>query len=393
MSSRSFTGGATRDRRHHVAGISPTEQSLASGYQPTVTTRFTAGQLEHHVHRAGHAGRSPPADGARPSSVFLGLRARVHARAADSGADHGDQHRLDPGSRAILRTAIRPYGPNGQRRWVGAVEADGDAVTVDGRLALVSAARAGRRRAGVSQRRGPLRPLCHASRRRPAPASTDSTGLGSIGLRFTMALAPGRERFDRTRHADGAPAGPTLRRLRWLRSIDFAEEGRPVRPAWQQAGERVDDPRARRALSRTPSTPRWPIWSLRASGGMVRSGPFAHNAMWYRDAAYVLTALQKGGIDGPVRPALPRLAARSDAVRRVPRRARVRRPAALPRAPRVGRPGRVRYLVAETYRLTRDRVAGRSRYTRRVALAHATSRSRRASRPGRPRTSARRSTA
>ena len=252
-----------------------------------------------------------------------------------------------------LVAAIRPYGPNGQRRWVEAIEADGGALSIGKRLALV----AQREPAGVVAGSASGADIYAALRDRPATprvATTEPTGTGTVALRFPMSLAPGASDSVVLVLPMSSVSDQSARRLRWLRAVDFDGEAERSRASWQAAVRhvevRVPDERYSNAFYASLA-----YLVAQSHDGNIRSGPFAHNAMWYRDAAYVLTALQKGGIDGPTRLAIPRLLAGQMPSGELPAALDPTGRSRFHERHEWDAQGQLAYLVAETYRLSGDR--------------------------------------
>ncbi|MDP3064365.1 MAG: hypothetical protein Q8O40_14310, partial [Chloroflexota bacterium] len=90
-------------------------------------------------------------------------------------------------------------------------------------------------------------------------------------------------------------------------------------------------------------------------GPMVTSGPFAHNAMWYRDAAYIVPALLKANLPGVVPPILDTLAAGQMPSGEFPAALEVDGRPRFHERHEWDAQGQYLFAVAESFRLTSDR--------------------------------------
>jgi hypothetical protein len=153
-----------------------------------------------------------------------------------------------------------------------------------------------------------------------------------------------------------APAsGPSdSARAARLRELGFDDEALRMRAEWQAKLQRValniPDQRYSNAFYASLG---YLLANMR--GDVITSGPFAHSAMWYRDAAYVLPALLKAGVPEPVPGVLDRLAAGQMASGEFPAALEVDGQSRFHERHEWDAQGEYIHAVAEAYRLGGDR--------------------------------------
>lgn len=330
----------------------PVEQRLQDGYQPTPITTWREDGLEGQS--VALATDALPPGGRRAQALrTLGLRSNVPPEPTllyrVALTNPGDSPR-----KLVVVAALRPYGPNGTLRWMESVEGSGDVVRVNGALALV----AERPPAGYGATSLASTDLSALLRRGESPAAAryaDPQGLATIGLEYPITLEPGQTEALTFALPMTSPTGVSEpARAARLRELRFDEEALRVRAEWQAKLQRVAlNLPDRRYSDAFYASLGYLLANMR--GSAITSGPFAHHAMWYRDAAYVLPALLKAGVPEVVPPVVERLEAGQMASGEFP--------AALELD---GRPrfherhewdaqGQFAFAVAEAYRLTGDR--------------------------------------
>ena len=290
----------------------PVEQRLQDGYQPTPITIWREDGLE---------GESTALVSmtSMSSGGGLGQRLRRIIGLAAGNSEPALLYRVrltsaaEAPRRLVVVVALRPYGPNGpsgQTRWIGSVDGNGDTVRVNGQLALIARTTpAGFGAASLAGR--DLSEYVRAGEFPVAGSLTDPQGLATIGLEYPVTVQAGQP-LDLTFALPLAPTAPLAPpssalasasalsdaiRAAAFRALDFDAEALRVRADWQSRLQRVSlnlpDIRYSHAFYAS-------IGYLLANmrGDVITSGPFAHHAMWYRDAAYVLPALYKAGVAG-----------------------------------------------------------------------------------------------
>jgi hypothetical protein len=193
-----------------------------------------------------------------------------------------------------LWVAVRPYQVQPGIAPIYQASLQGQTVLVNGRAALV-AGQAPSRVVASTGEQGDLSVLAAQASTLNFQAAQDGSGLAELALVFDLHLSPGEQRslaFAAPVQAGGQarPSGdPSSIIARWR---DVLHVG-----SLQLPDSRVVD-----AFYASLA-----YILMSRDGGALHPGPLLHDAFWYRDSAYMLAALERGGQLGAVRDLLPAL--------------------------------------------------------------------------------------
>jgi hypothetical protein len=197
-----------------------------------------------------------------------------------------------------LWVALRPYQVQPGIAPLFSLSTAGKAVLANGKPALVSAEAPSRIAASTGQL-GDVSMLASGAPNGGLPSSAeDGSGMASIAVVFDVHLEAGADR----ELSFAAPIGPAPGNLDRL----VVRDPNPIVTNWgallHEGSIDVPDRRVSDAYYASLA-----YILMSNDGGALHPGPLLHDAFWYRDSAYMLSALERGGLLPQVRELLPAL--------------------------------------------------------------------------------------
>ncbi|HVA26100.1 MAG TPA: hypothetical protein VMW62_17130 [Chloroflexota bacterium] len=197
-----------------------------------------------------------------------------------------------------LWVALRPYQVQpGIAPLFSVSAAAGKTVLANGKPALISAEAASRVAASTGEL-GDVSMLARAGPGASPVAAEDGSGMASLALIFDLHLGAGENR----QLSFAAPTGETSRNLDGA----IVPDPTPTLTKWgellHEGSIQVPDTRVTDAYYASLA-----YILMSNDGGALHPGPLLHDAFWYRDSAYMLSALERGGLLPQVRDLLPAL--------------------------------------------------------------------------------------
>ncbi len=194
-----------------------------------------------------------------------------------------------------LWVAPRPYQVQPGIAPLFSVSVAGKTILANGKPALVSAEAPSRVAASTGEL-GDVSALAAGGALHPA--AEDGSGTASIAMVFDLHLGAGEDR----QLSFAAPIGDTSGNMN---SLVVRDPG-PTLSKWgellHEGSIQVPDNRVTDAYYASLA-----YILMSNDGGALHPGPLLHDAFWYRDSAYMLSALERGGLLPQVRDLLPAL--------------------------------------------------------------------------------------
>ncbi|HEY8744409.1 MAG TPA: hypothetical protein VIU62_15040, partial [Chloroflexota bacterium] len=268
-----------------VPQLDQVTQSLANGDLPLVTSRWSvAGAILSTTVFAASDAQDPSGPGSPAAR-------RVFVQATLSGAGTPRPW--------TLYVALRPFGPAGGSTQLHSAAASPSSLSVDGSLALVAQTAASR--AGALNETGIDASVVATAGGIPThQAVTSAGGLAEGLLAYDLQLGSGQT-ASYTFVLPMQATAPTPASIATLQHIDVGLLRRNVSAGWQARLHRVQfsvgDPRIQNAFYASLAY----ILMAQQANGEVFSGPLSERAFWFRDAAYITSALDEAGYQSNVR--------------------------------------------------------------------------------------------